>query len=115
MKRYALRFAADAIFLLHLAIVVIAAFGFLVPSIWYLYMAVLVGTLISEVVYGYCIVSKWEFDLRKKINPAMDYDYRWATYYTYKLTNRHISNRTYTYASIAFLVFAILINLYFRL
>src|SRR5258708_4638539 len=112
--KIAYRIAADGIWVVHFLLVLLVLFGWAVPSLWYVYMTALVATLISVVVYGYCILSKWEFDLRKKNDPAIDYNFTWASYYTYKLTNHRISNRFYTRASIVFLVFAIAINMYLR-
>lgn len=112
--RFGYRIGADAICLFHLALVLVAIFGFLFPSIWHLYMGVLVATLISDIMYGYCILSKWEFDLRRKLNPAEDYDFAFATYYTYKITNHRIDNTLYKNLAITYLVLAIGINLYFK-
>ncbi len=108
------RAGADAIFLMHLALVLVAIFGFLEPRIWFVYMGVLVATLISDIVYGYCVLSKWEFDLRRKLNPALNYDFAFATYYTYKVTHQRIDNTLYKNLAITYLVFAIGINLYFK-
>ncbi|MBP9710895.1 MAG: DUF2784 family protein [Candidatus Pacebacteria bacterium] len=108
------RTGADAIFILHFLLVLLVVFGFLLPSFWYLYMAALVATLISDLVFGYCILSKWEFDLRKKINPKINYNFTWTTYYTYKITNYKISDNFYRRASIVVLVGCIALNLYFK-
>ncbi len=108
------RLAADGIFVAHLLLVLLALFGFLVPALWYAYMAALAATLVSDLVFGYCILSKWEFDLRKRIDPQTNYDFAWATYYTYKLTNQRISNEFYKRAGISALVLIIALNLYFR-
>ena len=62
------RVGADAIFILHFLLVLFVVFGWLTPRLWPWYMAALVVTLISDMVFGYCILSKWEFDLRKKHN-----------------------------------------------
>lgn len=108
------RISADAIWLIHFLVVVLVLFGWLVPSLWYVYMAVLAGALLSELLLNYCFLSKWEFDLRKKINPGLDYDYSYTSYYTYKLTRQHLSTRFLARAGIVFTSFSLAINLYFR-
>jgi hypothetical protein len=108
------RITADIIWLVHFLVVVLVLFGWLVPNLWYLYMAVLVGTLVSEFLLSYCFLSKWEFDLRKKVNPKLDYDFTYASYYTYRLTQGHLSPRFLGRAGILFTSLSLVINLYFR-
>jgi hypothetical protein len=112
--RFLHRIAADGIWLFHLGVVVLVLFGWLVPELWGLYIMTLGGTLLSELILNYCFLSKWEFDLRKKINPEIDYDYSYASYYTYKLTHRHLSTRFLARTGIVFTSVSTLINLYFR-
>ncbi len=108
------RIGADAIWLIHFLVVVLVLFGWLVPSLWYPYMIVLIGTLISEIIWRYCILSKWEFNLRKKFNSKIDYDFTYASYYTYRLTRGRLSPRFLGQAGIVFTSTSILINIYFR-
>jgi hypothetical protein len=108
------RIVAELILGLHIFAVFLILFGWALPDMWWLYMSALVGTLVSDAIFGYCILSKWEFDLRKKYNPATDYDFSWTSYYTYKLTNVHISNRFYRIVAFTFLPLSIVINLYFK-
>lgn len=109
------RVIAELIFLLHLALVLlICFFGWWVPALWPYYVAGLIATLISDLVFGYCILSKWEFDLRRKMHPHINYDFAWTTYYTYKLTNQRISNEFYKRMSVFYLVCALSITLYFH-
>jgi len=105
---------ANAIFALHAAVVAIIGFGWLAPRIWPLYMVTLLVTLISEVALGYCFLSKWEFDLRKHIDPTLDYDYSFSSFYTYKLTHQHLSQRIIKYAGLVFLIGSIAISIYFK-
>ncbi len=109
------RTAADCIFAFHCAVVLIIGFGWLVPQIWPLYMSTLVITLISELALGYCFLSKWEFDLRKQLDPSVDYDYGFSSFYTYRLTRHRLSKRFIQYAGTSFLLGSLLINLYMRL
>ncbi len=110
----AYRIAAEILLVLHIAIVLVIVFGFLIPTIWYLYVGCLAATLTSDMLFGYCILSKWEFDLRKKQNPSVDYNYTWTTYYTYKITNVHISDTFYWWTSLLFLSCALTVNIYFH-
>jgi hypothetical protein len=108
------RLGADAIWFIHFLVVALVLFGWLVPSLWYLYMAVTAGVLVSELLWSYCILSKWEFDLRKKVSPELDYEYAYASYYTYRLTRGHLSPRFLARAGIVFTVLSLAINLYFK-
>jgi hypothetical protein len=114
MARIAYRIGADVIWLCHFAVVCIALFGWLIPQLWFLYVAVLAGTLISTLTLGYCILSKWEFDLRKKVNPSMAYDFSYASFYTYRLTLGHLSNVFLARAGVLFAAASLIITLYFR-
>ena len=112
--KYLYRIIADIIFLAHFLVLVIALFGWLVPSLWYVYMTVLILTLLSDLAFGYCILSKWEFDLRKKINPELDYRYSWTTFYTYKYTQNIISERFIERAAQVFIIGSLIFNIYFH-
>ena len=109
------RVAADTVFIIHAIVVVIVMFGWLVPSLWYLYIAVLLGTLFSELFFSYCLLSKWEFVLRKKINPLLNYEYEFASYYTYRITRGRISGPFLRSTGTMFVVSSLAINLYFHL
>lgn len=115
MMKFLYKIIANVIFVLHLGVVLIVLFGWAIPDFWYVYMGTLVTTLLSDLIFGYCILSKWEFDIRRKINPRIDYDYTWATYYTYRFTNHRLSNETYRKLAIVFLVVSLIINMYLKL
>jgi len=108
------RIAADTVFALHGIVLLVVIFGWLFPALWYWYMAVLILTLISEFTFGYCILSKWEFVLQHKSDPTVEYDYRFASYYTYRLTKGYLSNRFLSIAGNTFLIASLVINLYFK-
>lgn len=112
--KFLYRFCADVMWLVHFLVVCIALFGWFIPSIWLLYMAVLVGTLVSTLTLGHCILSKWEYELRKKINPAVTYDFPYASYYTYRLTHGHLSNSFLKWTGVIFVSLSLVINLSFR-
>lgn len=113
-KKIFYRFTADLVFALHFMVVAIVLFGWMKPGIWHVYMATMTAALVSEIALGYCFLSKWEFELRRKINPDLDYDYSFTSYYTYKLTHRRISTGFHRHAATAFLSLSIAINAYYR-
>ena len=89
-------------------------FGWFFHSLWYVYMITLAGALISELVWSYCFLSKWEFNLRKKVNPNINYDYSYTSYYTHKITRQHLSPRFLARLGILFTSLSLVINLYFK-
>lgn len=96
------RIVADVVFLTHLLVVLIALFGWLFPAIWPLYVAVLLGTIGSNILLERCFLSDWEFALRKVDNPTVDYDFSYSSYYTYKVTKQRIGDSFLRWAGIAF-------------
>ncbi len=108
------RITADMIWLIHLSIVLIVLFGWIFPEIWPLYVSVLILTLLSEILWSYCILSKWEFDLRKKIDSSLDYEYTYASYYTYKLTHGRLSRDFLGQIGRVFITSSLIITFYFK-
>lgn len=98
------RLFANLIFGLHVATVSVILFGWYFPSLYRIYLITLIATLISEIAFGYCIFTKWEFDLRKKIEPALSYDYTFVSYYVYKLFHINIPGKYVRYPATIFLV-----------
>lgn len=113
MRRLLIRIGAETIFLIHFAVVFIAVFGHLFPSLWLLYLSVLVGALVSKTVIGYCFLSRWEYDLRTRIDPSIRYEYAYSGYYFTWLTGKLVSTRFVSTVGSVFLTSAILINLFF--
>lgn len=104
------RMFADAIFVVHAGVVFVALFGWIWPDFWPLYMAVLIGTLVSDILLGYCILSKWEFDIRKRLNPSVDYDFTFSSYYTHTLTRQRLRNEFVLRIAYIFLPASILLG-----
>jgi hypothetical protein len=65
---------ANSIFFFHFILVGIVAIGWLFPQLFYVYVTVLVLILSSWMLFGHCLFTKWEFDLRRKYNPKLSYD-----------------------------------------
>jgi hypothetical protein len=108
------RIIADFIWFIHLMIVIIVVFGGFFPKIFYVYVGILIVTLLSEIIWKYCILSKWEFDLRKKINPKINYEYEYASYYTYKLTHGKLSKYFLGQIGIYFVSISLVLAFYFK-
>ena len=105
---------AIGIFFLHCLIVAIAAFGWLWPALWPLYITLITVILIQDIVLGYCVLSRWEFSLRRMLNPKLRYDYTFTSYYTYKLTHHRLSTNFIRIAAIIFLTTSLGLNIYFK-
>ena len=95
---------AVSIFAVHCVIGIFIFFGWLWPQYWAVYALLLVYLLVQNVVLGYCVLSRWEFSLRRMLNPRIRYEYNFTTFYTYKLTNRRLSTRFVQIAGSCFLV-----------
>lgn len=108
------RIFADGIWIFHLCVVLISLFGWLIPSIWYVYIAVLAAVFVTNTLFDYCLLSKWEFDLRTRIHTTLVYDYAYTSYYTYRLTRGYLSRNFLRYAGIGFTGASLVINFYFR-
>lgn len=74
IKRFLYLSTANIIFVIHLFLVLVVTFGWLTDSLFYLFIITITATVLSELVFGYCVLSKWEFDLRRKIDPSKVYD-----------------------------------------
>jgi hypothetical protein len=108
------RIGADLIFLLHFCWVMLGMFAWLAPELWYLYLFVVVSTLVSYLGFKNCIFTRWEFALRRKAGQRLDYSSDWIPYYTYKLGGTRVSDRFLLRAGTVFLISTLALNLYFR-
>lgn len=102
LQRFKSQIPADFIFFIHLLLVFILLFGWIFPKLRYIYLGALTTTLLSELFLGYCILTKWEFAFRKKIEPALNYDYSFISYYGHKMGVR-VNNQAIRYAALIFL------------
>ncbi len=105
---------ANIIFVVHFIFVIFILFGWLFPNIWYLYITALFITLLSEIILGYCPLSKFEFQIRKRVNPSLNYNYSFASYYTHRITDKFLSDKFVSTASYFLLGSLIIINIYFH-
>ena|SRR3989344_7313193 len=97
------RLLADLIFGVHITLVFVILFGWVFQSISKIYLTALIATLASELSLGYCILTKWEFNLRKKLEPDLNYDYSFLSYYGYKILGNKIPEKVVKYAALIFL------------
>ena len=102
---------AVGVFLLHCAVVALALFGWLWPQIWPVYIALVAVILLQDIFLGYCVLSRWEFALRRMLNPKLRYDYTFTSYYTYKLTHKRLSTQFIRIAGIVFLSASLIVGL----
>lgn len=107
------KLSADIIFVIHAFVFLTILFGWAFPSIWYIYISLLVVTLLSDLIFGFCPISKWEFLLRKKIDPKLSYNYQWTSYYTRKITDENISPVFFSRIAVVFIVLSLAVNYYF--
>ena len=108
------KISADFIFFVHLLVLLVIGFGWAVPSLWYVYLVITIITTLFDLFLGYCLLSKWEFFLRKKVDADLEYDYTWATFYVRKITQNRISPTFFMWAMTFFLISSLLLNLYFH-
>ncbi len=76
---------ADIIFGVHLLLVLVVTFGWLTESLFFLFVALIIATILSELILRSCILSVWEFSLRKKVYPGRIYDSSCIMHYGRKL------------------------------
>jgi|SRR3989344_6123738 len=105
---------ANIIFLAHLILVLLVLFGFLFDSIYILYLAALILTLLTGIFLKYCPLTKLEFYFRKKLNPSLNYNSAFIAYYGRKFFEKKISNKFIRYAALIFLSSAIILNVFIR-
>lgn len=100
------RIGAELILMFHGAVVLFILFGWAIPSWWKAYLAVLVATAISYAIFGHCVFSKWEFDLRRQVNPDIKYDSTWLGYYA-PGSLRRLPNKFWEIGSTGFVLCAL--------
>jgi hypothetical protein len=83
--RMVYRIAADALFLSHVVIVLLICVGWYFPQLYLVHLLALFGASVSNVYFGNCIFSTWEFTLRKKVNPEVNYEHGYMTHYIQKI------------------------------
>ena len=108
-KKKIITFQADLIFLIHCLIVFVIVFGWAFAKLNFIYPLVLVATLVLETIFGYCILTEFEFRLRKKIEPSLEYDHSFVTYYMHKIYDFKIPRRFLDIVYKSFLIVSLMI------
>lgn len=103
VKRASYLALANVLFLIHCVLVIILLFGWLVEALYYVYIASLFSTLLSHIIFGYCLLTKWEFTLRRRLHPGLYYDSTFIGYYCHRYIQRETSTKFLKYASRVFL------------
>lgn len=100
---------ASLMSVLHVPIVIAVLFGHYLKGFGsLLYFLLLVITLLSWVILGYCPITKWEYDLRKKYMKVPKYHFEYLHYLGTKLLKIDISVKRIKIYSIIFVSVAIL-------
>ena len=86
-RKYFYLTVANSIFVIHTMFVVVVLVGWAIPGVFSVYVPVLISSLISELMLGYCVLTKWEFGIRRKIYPDMHFEYSFIMHYTRKFLN----------------------------
>lgn len=85
MKKYLIIATTYIIFFVHIVTTIIVLFGSFFPGTRIIYQIVLVLTFCSWLLYKGCILTIWEYKLRKKINPKIEiYEFGFVDYYLRK-------------------------------
>jgi hypothetical protein len=100
---------ANFLFILHFFIVGILLFGWAFPRIYYIYVILLIITLIYWLFLGYCPITKWEFNIRRKYEPGLNYKNEYIEYYASKLFKINIPVFFIRIIGVIFLVISLLI------
>lgn len=114
MQKITYRILADLIFILHVGVVIVIVIGWYYPALQNFNLIVTLIVLVSEIYFGYCPLTKWEFVLRKKLEPNLNYDSGFISYYVYKIFGLNIPSNKVKYPAIIILVFVLILNLLFR-
>ena len=102
---------ANLFFVLHFIFVGIIFFGWMFPRIYFLYISILLGTLFCWIFLGYCPITKWEFNIRRKYEPSLNYKNEYMEYYISKFFKINIPVIFIRAVGIIFLVISLLIAL----
>jgi len=106
-------FLANFIFGVHLLVVLINLTGWYFESFRWFYIGILSITLLSNLLLDYCPLTRWEFNLRKKINPNSNYGSSFLAQYFLRVFRLDIpaKYKYFRWVVVAFSASLLLINL----
>lgn len=73
LRRSVFKFLVHALTLVHLGLIFIILFGWLLPQLWWLYGFSLIATALSWLVFDRCILVDVEYWLRKQGGMSLDH------------------------------------------
>ena len=104
MSRAGARVLAELIFLIHTALVLILVLGWLLsPPYYYVYLAVLFVTFVTQLIWRYCLLTTWEFYFRRLYDPSIGPTPYYLTYYSHKMFPGLVSETLVDRLSLVFL------------
>lgn len=83
-KIFLYTFVADIIFVIHFLLVLSVVFSWLFPKLFVYFLVLWTFTFISEILFGRCVLTNWEFDLRRKIFPDSKFEKSCMVHYAKK-------------------------------
>lgn len=101
----------NILFVLHFIFVFIILFGWIFPSLHFIYISILLGTLLCWIFLGYCPITKWEFNIRKKYEPELNYKNEYLEYYFSKFFKVNIPVMFIRFWGITFLIISLLASI----
>ncbi len=84
-QRYLCLTIANSLFLIHASFALLVLVGWAIPGLVYVYLPLLLTSLIAERLLGYCVLTKWEFAIRKRLCPASHYEHSFLIHYGRRL------------------------------
>ncbi len=104
MKRIGARLMAELMFISHTVLMIILLVGWLFPEpYYYIYLAVLGLTFLTQMVFRYCILTEWEFYFRRMLDPELGPSPYYLTYYSHKMFPGLVSDTFVDRVSLVFL------------
>ena len=113
LSKYKHRILADFIVVLHVAVVLLLVFGWKLPDgyIW-MYHVGLVLVIVFGIIFGGCILTIWEYNLRKKTGVDISFEDPFIIYYVYKNTRLRIPPTIFRVVSVSFYLVSIGVQIY---
>lgn len=102
---------AEFLFIFHGIAAIILLFFWYFKPLYLIYLVTLIISLISDMLFGYCFLSQWEFYFRKKIDSTLDYEHTFFSFYFNKYFGQKISTRTVQITVLIFLWVSMFINI----
>ena len=94
--------------------VIIVLIGWYYPILQTTHLIITSLVLLAEIFLGYCPLTRWEFLLRKKVEPSINYDSSFLSYYAYKILKMDIPGRKIKYPAIVILVVVLALNILYK-